>query len=75
MSGKVAELKAQEIQKSEMMVDELRELSSKAESKIIEVEAARRADEVRNLLHVSCVSRAPSFCCPPTRKRPVFVQM
>lgn len=44
----VAELKAQEIKNSEMMVDELRELSSKAESKIMEVEAARRAEEVRD---------------------------
>lgn len=44
----MAELKAQEIKNSEVMVDELRELSSKAESKIMEVEAARHAEEVRN---------------------------
>lgn len=49
----MAELKAQEIKDSEIMVDELRQLSSKAEAKIMEVEAARRAEEVRNSVQLS----------------------
>lgn len=42
----VAELKAQDLDRSEKVVAELRELSNKAESKIMEVEAARNAEEV-----------------------------
>lgn len=59
----VAELKAQEIKNSEMMVDELRELSNMAESKIMEVEAARRAEEVRSSAIFSSQAHPVVFLC------------
>lgn len=46
MIRQVAELKAQDLDRSEKVVAELRELSSKAENKMMEVEAARNAEEV-----------------------------
>ncbi|CAM9794793.1 unnamed protein product [Ectocarpus sp. 13 AM-2016] len=45
----VAELKAQDLDRSEKVVAELRKLSHKAESKIMEVEAARNAEEAERL--------------------------
>ncbi|CAN0158567.1 unnamed protein product, partial [Ectocarpus fasciculatus] len=45
----VAELQAQDLDRSEKVVAELRELSSKAENKIMEVEAARNAEEAERL--------------------------
>lgn len=46
MLRQVAELKAQDLDRSEKVVAELRELSNKAETKMMEVEAARNAEEV-----------------------------
>lgn len=52
---KVAELRQEEIEKSERVVAELNELAETTEAKIMEVEAARSAEEVGLVFVHACV--------------------